>query len=131
MDQRENEFMELLEETEAVLRKNPTAEQAIAVKTGKGNVYCFANHAIMSGEHDDENSFIGLLRDSEDTQVQYMVCKWNGQSVDVPSMHFRCRLIEINPDNENAEILLQGVGGYLVEYLKVTMPCEKNSTLHS
>ena len=122
MDQRKTELMKLLEEAEKTLRNNPGAEQAIAVTTAQANTYCFANHSIMSGDHSHENDFIELLLESRDTQVQYIVCKWNGQSVDVPSMNFRRRLVEADGDNENAEILLQGVAGYLVKRLKATMP---------
>ena len=63
-----------------------------------------------------------MLREKDDTETQYLVCKWNGKTVDVPSFHFREQLLKINPKNENTALLLQGFGAYIVKPLKNTLP---------
>lgn len=125
----ETAFNGLMFEAEKTCCEHPDAEQVIAVKTEKGNTYILVNRNVMSGDYSDENSFIQMLREKDDTETQYLVCKWNGKTVDVPSFHFREQLLNINPKNENTALLLQGFGAYIVKPLKNTLPPSKGADM--
>jgi len=116
------EFLNLLAETEKMLPQITKGDQAIAVKTAKGNIYSFANRNIMSGDHTKEEQFLRMLISHEDTKLSKIVCQWSDGGVGVTSTDFSLRIISLNPNNETTEILLQGFGGYLVKKLKATLP---------
>lgn len=122
MDTRAKELCALLEEAERQVQANPEADQVIAVKTAKGNTYHFANHQVQAGSRADEDRFVELLREKDDVTVQYLVAMWNTCGIDLPSMHFRRRLLELSPQNAEAVIPLQGEGGYLMRTIGSTMP---------
>lgn len=121
MDVRKVELYALLEEAERQVQANPEAEQVIVVKTAKANMYHFANYDITSGSRADEDRFVELLREQDDTEVQYLVAMWNNGGVDLPSHHFRSRLLEPSPKNGEAVMPLQGEEGYMMENIGVTM----------
>lgn len=119
MNQNPLDFEQLIKETEKLLRSDPSAEQAVAVLTSKGNIYSFANHNVMSGSVEDEIAFVRALMENGDAEIRYMVCMWADAAPDVPSCHLRNLLAEINPANRNIEILLKGGEGFSVRSLKV------------
>ena len=47
-----------------------------------------------------------VLYENKDSTVTNIVCMWDGGSVDVPAHQFIEALCDINPENTNAEILL-------------------------
>lgn len=112
----------LLEEAKQWIKAEPTAQQVIAVKTAKGNAYHFANRCV--GEARDEERFLQMLCEKDDKAVRYLVCMWRNGEIDVPSMYFRRRLIEICPQNTNALVLLQGMNAFTVREIRQLMPGE-------
>lgn len=121
----EEEFLNFLTETEKMLPQIAKGDQAIAVKTAKGNIYSFANRNSMSGDHTNEEQFLQMLISREDTKLSKIVCQWSDGCVGVTSTDFSLGIIGLNSDNEDAEILLQGFGTYLVKKLKATLPKKK------
>ena len=119
MNQNLLEFERLKKETEKLLKSDPSAEQAVVVLTSKGNIFSFANHNVMSGSVEDEIAFVRALTENDDTEIRYMVCMWDAAALDVPSCHLRNLLVELNPANQNIEILLKSGEGFLVKSLKV------------
>lgn len=119
MNQIPLDFEKLLKEADRLLKSDPSAEQAIVVLTSKGNIFSFANHNVMSGSVEDEIAFVRALTGNGDAEVRYMVCMWDDATPDVPSCHLRKLLVEINPANQNIEILLKSGEGFLVKSLKV------------
>lgn len=111
----------LLEEGKRRLEENPEAEQVIVVKTAKGQVCHFANRAVTAGDRRDEDAFLAELAHGGETELRALVCLWQGQALDVPSFHFRSRLLELCPNNKDAVVLLQGEDVLLAKKLEVLM----------
>ena len=116
------EFEKLLKQVEKLIKFDLSADQAVAVWTSKDNMFCFANHSIMSGNMEDENNFVRTLAENGDKEIRYVVCMWNDTTLDVPSCHLRDLLIELNPSNLETEILLNNGEGFQVKSLKMLMP---------
>ena len=132
MDQHTLVFKELINEGTQLLENDTENEQVIVVKTAKGHIYHCINHSMgrRSGfEYDvtDEESFISMLRDKDDTEIQAIVALWNPRvtekstsascSVDIPSWYLRQCLFNLHPENQNALILLVGDQNYLAKKL--------------
>lgn len=114
------EWNDLLEEAKRLVSEEPRAMQVILVHTAKGNVYHFANTCIS--EPEEEEAFLELLQEKDDTQILGLICMWNNFQIDVPSMRFRKRLLEICSRNDETQILLQGEYVLAVRTLRSTMP---------
>lgn len=122
-----NEFYCLLEEAKGLLAEENVGKdgQMIILKTAKSNKYHFVNYFLNGPE--DEERFLQMLRNRDDTQVQYLVCMWYGYQLDVPSMHFRQGLIGICPRNENAIMVLQGENVLHARTIAQTMPPKRKA----
>lgn len=119
MNQNLLKFENLMKETDKLLKSDPSAEQAVVVLTSKGNVFSFANHNVMSGSVEDEIAFVRALTENGDAEIRYMVCMWDDATPDIPSCHLRNLLVELNPANQDIEILLKSGEGFLVKSLKL------------
>ena len=80
----------------------------------------------------DEEQFIKMLQEKADCELKYIVCMWKNGNVDIPSMHFRKRLLEISPKNADAMFVVlteDGNGGFAlgVRTVKQCMPTKKES----
>ena len=118
----EKKLYDLLEVAEQQVKVNPEADQVIAVKTAKGNVYHFANHGVLTGNTAGESRFAQMLEEQGDTEILCLVALWNNGCVDVPSMHFRCSLLELDPRNGETVMLLRSENGYTVRTVGSAMP---------
>lgn len=112
-------FEPLLTKANALLEADPSAEQAIAVLTCKGDCFSLLNHGIRSGSTGEETAFLEGLAEKDNAALQYVVCMWNDGNLDVPSAHFRELLTMLNPANSETEILLKGSEDFLAQPLKV------------
>lgn len=112
----------LLAEAERLIRIDPTAQQVILVQTSKSQLYHLLNHGIDSGDTTEEEHFVEMLREKGDTEIRYLVCMWKDSVIDLPSAHFRRRLIELSPQNAAALVFLRGEGTFIAKELEKTMP---------
>ena len=114
-----------MEELRSVAKKAaalyPDADQVIAVRTSKSNIYYFSNN-VLSGNYTDETAFIQMLREKDDVYIQYVVCQWIDGGLDLPSMHFRKLLLAADSRNGQAKILCQGFEQHVIRTLAQTMP---------
>ena len=101
----EQQFEFLIQEVRKYMLEHQAAEQVIVVKTAKGNVRFFANN-VLDQKYVEEKEFVRKLVEQDDTVIQYIVCMWNDESLDLPSMNFRKLLLEVNEENKYAEIYL-------------------------
>lgn len=115
-------FQALWKRAESLIMSDPSAQQAVAVRTAKGSICCFLNHDVVSGNTADEAAFAKALAESADTQIRYAVCMWHDSVLDVPSRHLRDLLLDLDPSNQEAEFLLYSGEGYAVKPLKVMIP---------
>ncbi len=115
------DFEPLLRQAEAVLNADPSTEQAVAVQTTNG-VRSFANHAVTSGSTADETAFVQSLAESGDVRLTQIVCLWrSGLTVDLPSRSLRAALLDLDPTNREAEILLRTGDGYTARTVEASM----------
>jgi len=135
------ELLELMEEANVLIAQYTYAEQVIAVRTMKDNIYHFPNYILDSVEHngnseklvvgstENEDKFIKMLLEKGDGELKHIVCMWNTGGVDVPSMHFRKLLLEASPKNADAKFVVlmeDGNGGtaYGVRTIGWSMPAK-------
>ena len=118
----EKEFYMLYEEAKKQAQLHPSAEQAVAVKTVKGNIYTFPNYTMLT-THEDEARFVRMLQDRQDAQVSYMVCLMvQGCEIEISSFFLRDALLRADPKNEETTMLLQADIGLVVKTIKWSMP---------
>ena len=110
-------FSELLRTAEAQLRLHPGAAQVVAVKTVSGSIHWFANSLAPEAE----DRFVQSLS-AEHAAVALLVCIWSDGSLDLPSMHLRKRLLEADPENEHALMLLQSETCPITRTIRWSMP---------
>ena len=116
------EFLLLKSHAEALLSSNPDAQQVIALKTVKGNLYSAVNHRITEGDYRGEDACLQQLREQNDTRVLAILALWNTHSLEVTSAHFNLGLTALDPENEEARIFLQGRDCIMAKRLKVALP---------
>lgn len=88
--------------------------QVTLVYTANGNLYTTVN--------DIRGEIAATLRSEQDTLVLRLVTLWQDGTLDVPSWNFRKALLDLNPQNAGAEILLQGQDAPHVKRIKDTLP---------
>ena len=87
--------------------------QVTVLLTIKDNVYVAVN--------DVSGSICEELKRNKDTKVIKMLTMWKDGRLDLSSITFRTALIEMNEQNYDTDIILQGKEGYLIKKLSVTM----------
>lgn len=81
--------------------------QTIVVQTCKGNLYHSDIDSTMSYQ-DGEDLLLSELKLNNDTAVEKILCMQSNNLISLPSIRLRKRLCEINHNNINASILIQG-----------------------
>lgn len=112
------QMQKILENTLTKLRSRAeTGEsegQLLAVVTEAGTHYFEINHGTK-----DEAAALAAL--GQDRRALAVLCMWKGGELDVPSMYFRKGLLDLNPENGEAWILLQGEDRILAKRLADTL----------
>lgn len=125
------EFEKLMKQAGELAASDPSAEQVVTVLTAKGHIRWFLNHNITSGSTADEAAFIKALAESGDTEMAYTVCMWSDSAIDVPSLHLREQLMELNPSNGETQILLRSGEGFVVKPFRVLAGGSQSSLVRS
>lgn len=115
-----NAFQSLIKKAKEQLLLNPSADQVIILQTSLNNIYPLINPNCSC--HEEENMFIDMLQNKNETEIKYLVCMWNNCGLDLPSMHFRRTLLAANPKNADTIMLLNGTFKPLLFPLKKSMP---------
>lgn len=68
--------MQLLAMIDECLQENPQADQAVAVKTAAGNMYCFANNI---DSHTVEDHFVNMLVQKGEAAITHVGCKFGNR----------------------------------------------------
>ncbi|MBQ4627862.1 MAG: hypothetical protein IJB44_02160, partial [Clostridia bacterium] len=55
-------------------------------------------------------------------RIERLICMFHDGSIDQPSFAFRESLVAIDSNNLSAQMLLNGLNGYVVKTVKATMP---------
>lgn len=105
-----------------LLQENPSADQVIIMITTKGNIYSLINESIINGNNESEDAIISIMDVQKDIEISHIICMWQGNSLDIPSMYLRKKIIALHSQNAKAKVLLQGKNDYLIKELESTIP---------
>ncbi len=96
----------------------------MAVETSKGNIYELVSPNVFE-ECEEEKRFLNTLRIHSDTHIKYLVgfiCDVNKQiCIDLPSLHIRETLCDLDKRNLDTEILLRSHHSFNVKKNRVTI----------
>lgn len=115
------QMKDILENTLTELRSRAesegSGEQALAVATETGTRYFELDCGTWGGA--GETAVLAALRETR--KILGIACMWQGGSLDVPSRSLRQGLLDLNPENGEAWILLQGEDRIIVKRLADTL----------
>ncbi len=128
------EIMPLLELAREKVRAMPEGQEVLLVKTMEDNVYLFQdNMDMLTGDYSALEAHIQTLLNNQDTEVFCCFTLFSDArdaQPNIPCWYFNQRLIEINPKNMDAEVLLWcGEEDYSVKPLKVLLPPKKDASV--
>lgn len=95
--------------------------QKIAFLSSKGNIYNATIKNALNKSHIDEIQLLEILKSNNDTEIKQIVCKWLNGGFDLPSYAFRELLVELNSNNINATMLVQGSDTLIEKNIGQTM----------
>ena len=87
--------------------------QVTILLTDNDNIYVAVN--------DVDGTICEELKQGKDTRAIKMLTMWKDGQLDLSSFRFRNALIEMNEQNNNTDIILQGKEDYLIKKLSVTI----------
>ena len=78
--------------------------QAVVLFSAKGSEYGRVIKDTIAEDISDEMALIESLKAADDMEIKYVLCMWQGNTIDIPSYRLREMLRELNC--QNAESLL-------------------------
>lgn len=81
-----------------------------------------ANDAVYVAVNDVDGSVCETLKQKQDTKILRMLTMWKDGGVDLSSYRFRATLVEMNEDNADTAVILQGENGLHIKRLGATLP---------
>lgn len=112
----------MLESAQKLLRENPDAAQVVMVSTARDQVFHMLNRNFPADMERTEADFCEMLKNRQDTQIIRLLCMWQNGAVDLPSWHLRQLLTQLNPDNQNALVLLNSQDGLCEKPFHTLLP---------
>ena len=79
------------------------------------------NYNTYVAVNDVDGTICEELKRDKNTKIVKMLTMWKNGGIDLPSFAFRKALINMDEDNNNTDMILQGKEGYLIKKLAVTM----------
>lgn len=95
--------------------------QAIVLSTAAGNEYSAVINNALSEEKTDETDLLEKLKEVEDTNIRYVLCIWQDNSIDIPSFAFRNMLYTLNSKNSDSLLFVMTDNGVSVMKLSASM----------
>lgn len=118
-------FRELHQCAEQLIKSNkPTGEytQAIVLLSRNGNIYKQVIGNPIGDDETDEQNLIKLLKKNDDTRISKIVAMWfNGYCIDSVSYRLRKMLCDLNRENINAKMLVNGRDAYITHTFRQTL----------
>lgn len=118
-----DEFKPLIEAARADMASHPAFPQesikyeAFAAESEKGNIY----HAVLELTQDEGDELIARMKENDDTRIVRYVSLFGDVHCDFGGYELRKRLIELNPDNNGAIMLLTSDKGFTKRTVTETM----------
>lgn len=100
-----------------------SAGNVVVLLTAKGTVDSISFQNIDSAI-EAENAMKLLIEKKKcgEAKIERLICMWHDGSMDLPSYAFREALVAIDGKNLAAQMLLNGLNGYVVKTVEMTMP---------
>jgi hypothetical protein len=108
--------MQMLAKTE-----NGEYTQALVLYSKSGAEYSAIIKNACTVDMVSEKDIIEELKLCNDTAIQYLLCMWADNCIDIPSFAFRKMLCEINPENSEACLFVTAMDGVRAIKLSKTM----------
>lgn len=95
-------------------------DTALVLQTADGQLY--EGIIDYKSPHAEDEIQTLMAEIGKDKLVVRLICCWSDGSFDLPWYVFREKLCELNPNNQDAEMLLMGEKTFIVKPVRVTMP---------
>ena len=116
------ELTALLEVACEAVQSGADVQQAVAVRTEKGNVYTLVRRDVSEKGRAEESRFVHRLAEAGEGRITALVCLWRDGALDVPSRHMAASLLAIDAGNREAKVLLRGAEDSHVRLLGTLTP---------
>ncbi len=80
-----------------------------------------SNHRFYTAIDDLSGAICEELALKKDTRILKLITIWKNGQIDLPSLRFRQRMIALNENNKDAEMILQGKDGCIIKKISQTM----------
>lgn len=97
-------------------------EQVVVIRTTRGDVDAITQTFDAAITPDSAIKALVRIKRQYGASIEKLVCVFHGGHLDLPSMAFREALVEVDPAHYSAEMLLNGLRGYIAKTVEVTMP---------
>lgn len=116
-----SEFEMLVGEAKSLVRVHKEAEQVVVVRTAKNRIrsYVFETYDEIVQK---ENPFVKKLIELDEAHIKDIVCMWSSYGVEAPAFGLMRALLDASPENEGAQVILQGANDYVFRTIKSLMP---------
>ena len=85
--------------------------QAVVLFSAQGNEYGAVIKDTIAEDDSDEVALIESLKAADDTEIKYVLCMWQGNTIDIPSYRLRKMLRELNCQNAESVLLVMTFDG--------------------
>jgi hypothetical protein len=121
-----SEYREMVKRAHALTQQLGAhdTKQALVLQTADHQLYEEIMDYKSPHAEDEIQTFLEGI--GKDKLVVRLICCWPDGSFDLPWYVFRERLCDLNPCNQNAEMLLMGEKTFIVKPICVTMPPKKD-----
>lgn len=94
--------------------------QVVCLRTACGRIYSTVIPNAIDEDHVAERELLSKMKDDGNTRITEILCSW-GDSPDFPSYVFREMMLELDPANIDAKMLLRDSGFYHTRTVGETM----------
>ncbi|MBQ7034562.1 MAG: hypothetical protein IJN34_02375 [Clostridia bacterium] len=91
------------------------------LKASQVTVLWTSNHCIYTAIDDLSGAICEELALKKDTRILKLITIWKNGQIDLPSLRFRQRMIALNENNKDTDMILQGKDGYIIKKVSQTM----------
>lgn len=95
--------------------------QAIVLHSAKGNEYSTMIRNALSEEKSDEKALLYQIQEANDSEIDFVLCMWQDEGIDIPSFDFRKLLLESNEKNADTALFVMTADGVSEIKLSATM----------
>ena len=95
--------------------------QAVVLYSATGNKYNEIIKNACSEDMTEEKELIEKLKAAGDTEIRYVLCMWQDNNVDIPSIAFRKMLCELDQKNQEAVLFVMTTEDISATKMSVTM----------